>query len=185
MKIPKVQKDKVAIYIDGSNFFKYLKDKQVAFPKNKIFDYKKFCNYLINHRECESMRYYVGIVRNFNDSSKSKKMVRSQQKFLAILQNDGFAVKRGKVMYDKGRIREKGTDVKIAVDLIVGAIENKYDTAIIVSSDTDLIPAIQYIKHKGKNIEYVGFSHAPSFGMQKHADLSILLRPQDIKNFIK
>jgi len=86
-------------------------------------------------------------------------------------------------MYDGGKIREKGTDVKIAVDLIVGAVDNLYDTAILVSSDTDLIPAIRYIKYCGKKLEYVGFSHKPSFGMQKYANFSILLRPEEIENF--
>ncbi len=79
--------------------------------------------------------------------------------------------------------KEKGTDVKIAVDLIVGAVDNLYDTAILVSSDTDLILAIQYVKYRGKKSEYVGFSHAPSLGMQKYADFSILLRLEDIEKF--
>ena len=80
---------------------------------------------------------------------------------------------------------KKGTDIKMAVDLIVGAVDNLYDTAILVSSDTDLIPAVKYIKYKGKKLEYVGFSHAPSLGMQKHANLSILLQLKDIKSFKK
>jgi len=79
--------------------------------------------------------------------------------------------------------KEKGTDVKIAADLIIGAVDNIYDTAILVSSDTDLIPAIRYIKYKKKKLEYIGFSHNPSFGMQKYADLSILLTLKDIENF--
>lgn len=68
----------------------------------------------------------------------------------------------------------------MAVDLVVGAADDLYDTAIVVSSDTDLIPATQYVRYRSKRIEYVGFSHAPSLGMQKHADFSILLTPQDI-----
>ena len=79
--------------------------------------------------------------------------------------------------------KEKGTDVKISVDLIVGAVDNLYDTAILVSSDTDLIPAIRYIKYKKKKLEYVGFAHAPSLGIQKYANLSILLLPRDIERF--
>jgi uncharacterized LabA/DUF88 family protein len=67
--------------------------------------------------------------------------------------------------------------------LIIGAVDNLYDTAIVVSSDTDLIPAIKYVKYRKKRLEYVGFSHAQSFGMQKYADLSILLLPKDIENF--
>jgi len=79
--------------------------------------------------------------------------------------------------------KEKGTDVKISVDLIVGAVDNLYDTAILVSSDTDLIPAIHYIKYRKKKLEYVGFAHNPSLGMQKYADFSILLLPRDIEKF--
>lgn len=40
------------------------------------------------------------------------------------------------------RTRKEGVDVKIATDLIAGAIDNKHDTGIVVSSDSDLIPAI-------------------------------------------
>jgi len=79
--------------------------------------------------------------------------------------------------------KEKGTDVKIAVDLVIGAADNYYDTAILVSSDTDLIPAIRYVKYRKKKLEYVGFAHAPSLGIQKHADFSILLLPRDIERF--
>lgn len=86
-------------------------------------------------------------------------------------------------MYDSGKAREKGTDVKIATDLIIGAIDNLYDTAILVSSDTDLIPAIRYIKFRKKKLEYVGFSHAPSFGIQKFANFSRLLLLSDIEKF--
>ncbi len=102
---------------------------------------------------------------------------------MSKIENDGFKVKRGRVMYDRGKIREKGTDVKIAVDLIIGAVDDIYDTVILVSSDTDLIPAIKYVKYRKRKVEYVGFSHSPSLGMQKHADFSILLRPEDIEKF--
>lgn len=83
----------------------------------------------------------------------------------------------------EAKLGEKGTDVKIAVDLIIGAIDNYYDTAILISSDTDLIPAVKYVKYKKKKLEYIGFSHAPSLGMQKYADLSVLLQKKDIDKF--
>jgi uncharacterized LabA/DUF88 family protein len=140
-------------------------------------------DYLVGDRSCVSKRYYVGIARNVDNSSKSKRIVRGQQKFLEMIKNEGFTVKRGKVMYDRGKIREKGTDVKIAVDLVIGAVDNIYDTAILVSSDTDLIPAVKYVEYHKKKLGYVGFSHNPSLGMQKHASLSILLRPKDVEGF--
>jgi hypothetical protein len=38
--------------------------------------------------------------------------------------------------------REKGVDVKLAIDLVMKAIEDVYDVAIIASCDSDLNPAI-------------------------------------------
>jgi len=177
------KKEKVAVYIDGSNFYKYLKDKEISFPKGVKFNFSKFVDFLVGERECISKRYYIGIARNVDNTQKSKEIVRGQQKFLSRIENEGFVVKQGRVMYDEGKIREKGTDVKIAVDLIVGAVDELYDTAILVSSDTDLIPAIRYIKYKEKKLEYVGFAHAPSLGIQKYADLSRLLLLDDIEKF--
>ncbi|MDZ7798765.1 MAG: NYN domain-containing protein [Patescibacteria group bacterium] len=179
----KNNQERVSVYIDGNNFFGYLKDKEIALPRGIKFDLKKFVNFIVENRKLISKRYYVGIARNIDGSDKSRRIVKGQQKFLSKIQNDGFIVKRGKVMYDGGKIREKGTDVKIAVDLIIGAIDNYYDTAILISSDTDLIPAVKYVKYKKKKLEYIGFSHAPSLGMQKYADLSVLLQKKDIDKF--
>lgn len=178
------KKEKVAIYIDGSNFYGYLKDKEINFPKGAKFNFKQFVDFLISDkRQLVSKRYYTGVFRNFDGSDKSKSLVSGQQKFFSNLENDGFTIKRGRIMPVDKVYKEKGTDVKIAVDLIVGAVDDLYDTAILVSSDTDLIPAISYIKYKKKKIEYVGFAHAPSLGMQKYADLSRLLLPDDIEKF--
>lgn len=179
-----MKSERVGIYIDGSNFYGYLKDEEISFPRGTRFDFKKFADFLTDNRICISKRYYTGIFRNLDDTPKSTELVRGQQKFLSKLEShDGFIIKRGRILYDSGRTREKGTDVKIATDLIVGAVDNLYDTAILVSSDTDLIPAIKYIKFKQKKLEYIGFSHAPSLGIQKYANFTRLLLPSDIENF--
>ena len=60
---------------------------------------------------------------------------------------------------EQERWREKGIDVKLATDLIAGALDDKYDTVILVSSDGDLIPAIDWVRQRTKKkVEYVGFS---------------------------
>ena len=176
--------DRVVVYIDGGNFFRKLREPEIGFPIGKIFDYSKFVDNLVSDRKLVSKRYYIGIVRDTDGTQKSADMVKHQQKFLAEIENEGFSVKRGRIVYDSP-IREKGVDVKIATDLLIGAVDNLYDVAIVVSSDTDLLPALAYLKYKKKKIEYVGFSHKPSFGMQKYADISILLQKKDIDICIK
>jgi len=44
--------------------------------------------------------------------------------------------------------REKGVDVALAVDLVTMAVERKFDTAIVMSSDQDLAPAVEFIKSR-------------------------------------
>ena len=172
---------RVSIFIDGGNFYQKIRESSVI-PKGTKFDYVKFAEFLARNREISSKAYYIGIIRNYDKTAKSQKMVESQQKLLSGLENNGYQIKRGKIVYDN-KIREKGVDVQIAIDLVIGAVENTYDTAIIVSSDTDLIPAIKYIRSKGKAVEYVGFSHAPSLGMIKESDDRILLLKEQLETF--
>ncbi|MCY3806306.1 MAG: NYN domain-containing protein [bacterium] len=41
------------------------------------------------------------------------------------------------------RGQEKGIDVLMAIDIALGARDDRYDVAVIVSADTDLVPAIE------------------------------------------
>ena len=151
---------RVMVFIDGGNLYRLLREHGIL--PGKRFDYTSLVEFLLREREMVSKTYYVGMVRNHDKTEKSQKMVEGQQKFLSKLEQQGFAIERGKIVYDH-KIREKGVDVKIAIDLVVGASEDRYDTAILISSDTDLIPAVKYVVGKGKKVEYVGFSsHGPT-----------------------
>ena len=173
---------RVALFIDGGNLYQRLRDAGV--PKRTRFDYSALVTLLLRNRRLISKTYYVGIVRNHDHTTKSQAMVEGQQKFLGKLEAEGFTIKRGRIVYDH-KIREKGVDVQIAIDLIVGAIEDQYDVAMVVSSDTDLIPAIRYVRGRGKVVEYVGFSAKPSLGMARESTMSILLLPEDLERFIQ
>ena len=63
--------------------------------------------------------------------------------------------------------------------------ENLYDTAILVSSDTDLIPALMKARLMKKKVEYIGFSHKPSYGLIGHSDIRRLLTKEDIEQFFQ
>ncbi len=172
-------KKRVAIFIDGGNFYQRIRQNNWI-PKGMIFDYSKFATFLSHGRTVVLKFYYIGIVRNLDNSDKSQKMVESQQKFLTGLESNGYEIKRGRIVYDN-EIREKGVDVQIAIDLVIGAVENAYDVAVVVSSDTDLIPAIKYVRSRNKTVEYVGFSDTPSLGMIKESDVRILLLKEQVE----
>lgn len=43
--------------------------------------------------------------------------------------------------------QEKKTDVNIAVNLICDALGDRFDTALLITGDSDLVPAIEAVKH--------------------------------------
>lgn len=57
------------------------------------------------------------------------------------------------------RLVEKGVDTSIVTELFEGAINNSYDTGMLVSNDSDLVPAIEMIQDRlNKQIIHVGFN---------------------------
>jgi uncharacterized LabA/DUF88 family protein len=174
-------KERVALYIDGGNFYQRLRDAGIS--RGVKLDYSVLAHFFARGRELVAKRYYIGMVRNHDQTLKSQTLVDGQRKFLAKLEAQGYLIERGRIVYDH-KIREKGVDVKIAIDLIVGAIEDTYDTAVVASSDTDLIPAIKYVISKGKKVEYAGFAGRPSLGMARESTLTVLLLPEDLQKFI-
>lgn len=64
------------------------------------------------------------------------------------------------------RTVEKGIDTLIAIDLFHFALDNVYDTAILVSGDEDFVPAIDYIQRRANHIIHAGFK-GQSFAIRK------------------
>ena len=111
--------------------------------------------------------------------------IRSRILIKQLLKKHKVIYKFGYLLKNDGVYHEKGVDVHIAVDMLVAAYENEADRIIIVSSDTDLEPAIKKAKEKGKIVEYVGFSHKASVAMVSFCSESTLLKKEDLEQFIK
>lgn len=178
--------NRVLIFIDGNNFYYKLRD--ITSEKKDIvklldFDYREFAKNLIKENELIEIRYYVGAIKRQNGSNKEKseKLYANQQKLIAKLQQQNIPVVLGNLIQHPDKsFHEKGVDVRIAVEMIRLARENKYDIAYLLSSDTDLVPAIEEVKSFNKQVYYVGVSRGQSFGLTKVSNYTILLREEDI-----
>lgn len=210
--------EKVCILIDAGNFYHLVLKKL----KIKDFDYEAFAQFVANGRQIipKGKRFYTGTVREIAGDAKTKSAMGNQNKLFSKLQTAGnWEIKTSKlrtrterIMVDDRvqdyqklrkagfqeivyqRAREKGIDVKLATDLIVGAIDNQYDTAIVVSSDTDLVPAIDWVRHRmKKKVEYIGFSvpvenhpeasTKPTSSLIARTDVQRVLVETDIRKF--
>lgn len=214
-------KERVCIFIDGGNFY-HLVLKKLSLHELD-FDFEAFALFLANERNISDMgkRFYVGTVREKEGDLRSVEAMSRQNSLFTTLRNTKWEIKTSKLKtrieeiiidsrvaeYKKinklgirkitiERMREKGIDVKLATDLIVGAVDNKYDTAIIVSSDSDLIPAIDWVRHRGrKGVEYIGFSipdpgnpknhTTPLLSMISRTNIQRTLVESDVRAFVR
>lgn len=213
--------ERVEVLVDAGNFY-HLVLKKLGIAEIE-YDFDAFVAFLVNGRTLvqEGKRLYVGTVPEREGDARSKQAMTEQRRFFTGLQSSSWQIKTSKLRlrteeikvdsrvqeYKKlqsvkidtlhiERLREKGIDVKMATDLIVGAVDNKYDTAIVITSDTDLVPAIDWIRMRmKKRVEYVGFSipdsrgekyaSKPTFALIARTDVSRTLVESDIRRFVK
>ena len=176
------KKNRCVILIDGSNF--YFKLKNLKLHNLLKFDFSGFTKMLADKDEIYRTTYYIGAVRT-DGTKKVKKLLSEQQKLFAHLTTDNIRYSLGYLLKTNGKFHEKGVDVQIAVDILITTYENLADRIILVSSDTDLIPAITQAQKKGKLIEYIGFAHQPSIAMQRHCSRFKMMTKKELLSFIK
>lgn len=177
-----MRKERCIILIDGSNFYFKLKDLKLHNLLN--FDFTNFSKKLVNNKHLIRSTYYIGKVKT-DGTEHTQRLFNNQRKLFSHLKKHTFFYSLGYLLKSDGKMHEKGVDVNIAVDILVATYENLCDRIILVSSDTDLLPAIKKAKEKGKIVEYVGFSHKVSVALVANCSETTLLKKDDLLPFIK
>jgi len=76
--------------------------------------------------------------------------------------------------------KEKGVDVRIAVDLVANACDKSINTAILCSSDSDLQPAVKEVMSRKTEVVYLGFEINPNKGLSYTTNRTILIRNSEV-----
>ena len=173
--------ERAIILIDGSNFYFKLRDLGLH---TLDFHFSDFVKFLAGKRKLVQSTYFVGEVRT-DGTTHVQKLYNNQQRLIARLKNHGVRYQFGYLLKSDGVYHEKGVDVHIAVSVLVAAYENLADRIILVSSDTDLIPAIAKAQEKGKIVEYIGFSHKISLAMARGCKETRTLTRDDLLPFVQ
>lgn len=174
--------NRCVILIDGSNFFFKLKDLKLHNLLN--FDFSGFATKLARKDKIIHATYYTGKIKT-DGTRHTQRLFDNQRKLLAHLKKHNFNYSLGYLLKSDGKFHEKGVDVNIAVDILVATYENICDRIIIVSSDTDLLPAVKKAKEKKKVVEYIGFSYMRSHAMINNCSRFTLLTKKDLTPFVK
>ena len=177
---------KAIVFIDGSNWYHKLKNLLTLRPPID-FDVRAFAQNLVAPDTLVEIRYYIGKVRRIRGDAKSEMLYANQQKLLRFLQQkQNVTLGYGHLInYPDGSFHEKGVDILLAVEMIRCILEKKYEVAYLVSSDTDLVPAVDECKRLGGEVVYIGSSlHGQSFGLTKTCNRTILLQPKDVLPYV-
>ena len=171
---------KKLVIFDGSNF--YHKSKRLA-PEVHLtyFNYRKLAETITNSKDGLEIEYCVGEIKRERNSPKSKSMYNGQMALFNTLGLQKVTIHKGFMMKHNDIYTEKGVDVKIATDILRGAFLDEYDECYIVSSDTDIIPAIRCaIDIKKKKVIYVGFENFISKALSAHCSRTVILKKEHI-----
>ena len=165
------KEERVVIFIDGGNF--YHSTKNIT-QKGYEIDLKKIIDELSRGRKVETF-YYTALLDpgyNLEKYEEYKKLLDDLKKIpnFNVVLCDLRKIKIGK----KVKYEIKGDDIHLAHDLLMGAFDNLYDVAIIVSGDADFIPIINTLRMRfKKNVGNCYFRRTSSFKLRKACDFSV------------
>lgn len=193
---------KTILLIDFENFRKNAESvfaaKKIKKPSWHLYDFKGLFQKVLNGTHVDEMVfYYAKIVEHEETKEKSRQLVEERRLLKNNLEKQNFkVVVAGRVrgfkennahfkLTNKLIFKEKGVDVKIAIDMVLYVVDGLAKTIILGSSDSDLQPAIHEVKKRKGNCIYLGFEASSNKGMAYNCGRAILIRDSEILEFIK
>lgn len=185
--------EKVIVFIDGENFIHKiggviteagLNKKKVNFVKIKLMN---LISKVLNGIKIDEVIFYGAKLHYYPEfPEKSNELIGRQRSLKTELEKQGikFIIAgnvRGQLVDGKMVFKEKGVDVKLAVDIVTMACDKKVSTVVLCSSDSDLQPAVSEARKRGVNIIYLGFELSPNKGLIATTNKTILFRTSEIK----
>ena len=141
--------DKIAVFIDGGYLSKVLK---LVFGEPRI-NYEEFSNKLCEGAERWRTYYYDCMpLLPSKPTEREKWRYAGKQRFIEYLKRlNRFEVRLGKLIKipDRDKPIQKGVDVLLSVDLVRMSWDKQIQRAVLVTGDSDFVPAVKAAKDAG------------------------------------
>jgi uncharacterized LabA/DUF88 family protein len=147
-----MSRSRVAVFVDYQNAYKRIRatfdpDDLEPHPYGQVDPYRLGMKLAGTGRDLVSVQMYRGLPSNKHDPSSAGAADRQVAQWNK--QPTVSAVTRPLNYRDPSSPKEKGIDVALAVDFVMMSRE-EFDIGILVSADTDLLPALEAVlKLKG------------------------------------
>ncbi len=179
---------RVITYIDGFNL--YFGMKQQFQNKYLWLDVEALSTALLGYNQTlASVKYFTSLVTNQPDKEKRQrtyldalKTATGCQLFYGRYQSNIIDCKTCGSKWPSPK--EKMTDVNIATQMLMDAYTDAFDTAILVSGDTDLIPPIlaikQHFPHKKIGVAFPPQRH--SLALENVVHFSVIIGKKKLRD---
>lgn len=189
------------VLIDGENLTYGLREL-IAYPADKAdrsliegYDYRGLLEEIMSDVHIDQISWFGARLRIYNETpeieTKCRLVISNQAKLVNDLRYQ--SIQFVKVGYLRCRptndnntefkLIEKGVDVGLAVELISRA--NPNTEIILVSSDTDLIPAIKKAKQLGAKITFISYENKPIVSISRLSDRTRTITAPIAKRYLK
>lgn len=184
------------VLIDGENLVYGLRtlladtDGNKA-PRNDIlnFDFRGMIEELLSDNVPSQILWFGARLHRYDNTpellEKSESYIKWQARFMNHIQAQ--KIQFIKVGYLRARevdpcvncghqgwkLAEKGVDVGLAVRAVADA--NDQTEIVVVSADTDLLPALQQAKKRGAKMIHIGYEYRPIAALSRAADITRMI----------
>lgn len=153
-------KKKLAVYVDGFNLYHAL--KKLNTPYLKWLNLASLVEKFIDHKteSIEKIYYFSAIATHLK-----KDITMRHKTYIEALQTTSVEFieghfKKKQLEYKNQHLQviwakheEKETDVNVAIYMVRDAINKSFDKLILITNDTDIVPAIKMAKSENKQVE--------------------------------
>ena len=177
--------ERVVAFIDGFNLYHSLVENP-SYRKYKWLNLRTLIETYVPTKNLREIHYFTALT-----TWNLQKMVRHKTLIKVLESTDVTIVygefrKRERTCPNCRRTysshEEKQTDVNIAIDLFRLAILDRYDTALILSGDSDLIPSIKAVKSTfpSKKVGILIPIGRRAEELKQHCDFHIKIREKNL-----
>ena len=136
--------EKAAVFIDGRyldailiEHFDWARISYEVFSENLCNDYRRWTTFYYHCMPWQD---------NPPTDDQSRKFSQMDKFLYALKRLNRFEVKLGKVVMRSDGPIQKGVDIRIAIDMVNLAASDRIEKAILVTGDSDLVPAVNAVQ---------------------------------------
>ena len=130
----------VVVYIDGFNLYYGLRDADL--------DTSRWLDLVAMSENLTRPEQQLSLVRYFTARVSGQRGERQSIYLDALRARGNIEIEFGVMARRGSKWEEKQTDTNIVRRVIEDSFDNRFDIAIIISGDTDLVPAVHHIRER-------------------------------------